>query len=446
MRNIKIYFLAIIGLIATACENELELAPPQDIDNAVALSSDANVKTVLIGAYDALGNSDLFGGNTLRNAELLAADGEIAFSGTFGDPAEIWRKEMTVINGDAGELWLEAYEAINITNNVLSALDVVNEEDKTRVEAEAKFIRGLVYFDLVLNFSQPYSAGNTATNLGVPIVTEPNSVEKVSRNTVDEVYAQVISDLSFALENLPADNGVYANSVAAAAVLSRVYLQQANYADARDAANRALTDADGIYFLNSAVEDAFNSSTNTPEDVFAIQVTTQDGANNMQLFFASTTNGGRGDIEVQQTLIDRFETGDDRLNLFYFDEATGDIRSGKWVNQFGNVGVIRLAELYLTRAEANFREGTTIGDSPANDLNLIRGRAGLTNIDNPTLDDILKERSIELALEGQKIHDAKRLKLTVDGFAYNANELVFPIPDRERNVNGNLEQNSGYGN
>jgi hypothetical protein len=101
--------------------------------------------------------------------------------------------------------------------------------------------------------------------------------------------------------------------------------------------------------------------------------------------------------------------------------------------------------MYLTRAEANFRMGTSIGDTPGNDLNaVIRKRAGL----NPVvvnLANIIYERRLELAHEGQRIHDIRRLKLSVDGFAYDDNKSIFPIPSREVNAgSGILIQNPGY--
>lgn len=438
MKKINIYILFTLLFIGVSCEDRLDLLPPQDVDTSVALSTDANVKAVLLGAYDALSNGDLFGGNTLRNAELLGSDGEIVFSGTFGDPSDIWRKEITNINSDVTETWLEGYEVINICNNVLNALDVVNEDDKAMVEAEARFIRGLMYFELVKYFGTPYSAGGASSSLAIPIAETPNSTEEYEKATVEEIYQLVISDLNFAEENLPSENDVFANRVAAAGFLSRVYLQQENFAAARDAANRGIDYADGVYSLVGNLAGAFNNNTNSSEDLFAIQVNTQDGVNNMQLFFASPTLGGRGDIEIQAEHFDIYEANDDRADLFYIDDATGDTRTAKWTNQFGNVTIIRLSELYLTRAEGNVRLTQAVGDTPANDLNLLRQRAGLGDIVAPSLADVLAERRAELAFEGHRIHDIKRLKLETDGIPFDSDQLIFPIPQREAGVNPNL--------
>jgi hypothetical protein len=141
-------------------------------------------------------------------------------------------------------------------------------------------------------------------------------------------------------------------------------------------------------------------------------------------------------------------TTDERLDLFYIDGATGDTRTGKWINRFGSVKIIRLAEMYLTRAECNLRLSTTTGDTPLNDINAVRNRV-LPLLVTVTLDDILLERKLELALEGSRLHDAKRLKESIiegsNTYTFDHDLLVFPIPQRERNINPALEQNPGYG-
>ncbi len=439
-------FLIALLLIGTACEDELELQPAQSISEDLALDSDPNVKAVLIGAYDELGVGDVFGGNVLRNAELLGGDGEVRWVGTFEGPRDIFNKAMIAANFDAQELWLESYETINIANNVLSALDVVNEDDRASVEGEALFIRALSYFELVRFFALPYEAGQTNSQLGVPLVLTPTrgitDQSKVSRNTVEEVYNQIIGDLTKAAAQLPEDNDWRASSGAATALLARVYLQKGDYPNARQAANTVI--ASGAYTLLSNYASVFNRDNNSSESIFSIQVTTQDGENTMNTFFATPQFGGRdGDVEILEGHLSLYDAADKRLALFYEDNG-GVMYSGKWTNQFGDVGVLRLAEMYLIRAEANQRLGTTVGATPLEDYNSIRTRAGLAAASTVTLDDILLERRLELAHEGHKIHDLKRNKQNVGSLPYNDPKLVFPIPLREINANSNLVQNSGY--
>ena len=140
----------------------------------------------------------------------------------------------------------------------------------------------------------------------------------------------------------------------------------------------------------------------------------------MTTFFSIPEYGGRdGDIEILSGHLDLYDPADLRLALFF--EGAGAMRTGKWNNQFGNIGLMRMAEMYLIRAECNQRLGTEVGATPLDDYNAIHTRAGLSAASSVTLDDILLERRLELAHEGFKIHDIKRLKLNVGAYAYDAN-------------------------
>jgi len=427
-------------------------------------------KRAVLGAYDALGgfngflvinNGSLWGGDLLLYSELMASDGELSWTGTFNALREIYGKNILVNNANVLNQWADGYNTINICNSILEALDVVDESGRDYVKGDVLFIRAVVYFELVRFFGKPYSAGNTATNPGVPLVLKANKEitdeSYPARASVEQVYQQVIADLKQAELLLPEINIIdtddennnnrefyYATSAAATAILSRVYLDMADYANARDAADKVIESH--LFELTDTYADAFNSpSINTSEDIFSMQVNDQDGNNSMNTYYATRAFGGRGDVRVTQKHLDLYEPGDERLDMFYF--LTPAYRVGKWKDQFGNVGIVRLAEMYLTRAEANFRLSSSTGDDPENDINLIRERVGLEPIDpgTLTLDQILKERKLELAHEGSAIHDLKRLKGSADGVNYDEDAMVFPIPIREINVNKNLQQNSGYG-
>jgi len=442
-----ILILSISAVFFVSCDKKLNLLPRQSVAEEIALNSDANVKKVLNGAYDALSSGSLYGGNVLLYSELLGANGEIRWEGTFNQPREIWQKAILTTNSFVTATWNQAYYAINIANNVLSGISVVNSADQNRVKGEAEFIRGSVYFELVKLYAKPYSAGNTTTNPGVPLVLAPtreiNQSSYVARSTVEQTYAQIIADLTDAENLLPNTNGVYATKAAAGAMLSRVYLQMARYADARDAANRAITAATGKS-LTATYAAAFNNATNSTEYIFAMQVSALDGANNMHLYWSIPAFGGRdGDVSIQPSHLALYDPVDARRALFY--TSAGVTRSGKFQFQYRNVPIIRLAELYLTRAEANFRLGTSVGATPVQDINRTIQRAGLLPLAVVTLNDILLERRLELAHEGHRIHDIKRLMGTADGFAFNADKLVLPIPQSEINASqGVIIQNAGY--
>jgi starch-binding outer membrane protein, SusD/RagB family len=438
--------VAFIGL-TTGCDKYLDLEPSQSISENIALTSDKNVKSVLTGAYSEFAFAGIYGGNLLMNAELLGGDNEIQWVGTYIDPRQVFNKAMIASNSQASAHWADSYEVINTVNNVLSALSVVKAADQDRVEGEARFLRALMYFDLVRFFAEQYKFGVANTQWGVPLVLTPtseiNESSFVTRNTVDEVYNQVIEDLTTAAAKLPEDNDVYASSGAANALLARVYLQKGDYAKARDAASTVIEA--GFYSLQSTYAEVFNNDNNTTEDIFATQITPQDRFSAMTEYFSVPEYGGRtGDIDILDGHLNLYTAGDQRFDLFFVGE--GAIRCGKWNNQYGVVNLIRLAEMYLIRAECNTRLSTSIGAPALDDFNAIHTRAGLDPATSVTLDDILLERRLELSFEGFKIHDVRRLHENVGSFAYNDPKLVFPIPARELEANPKLkaQQNPGY--
>jgi starch-binding outer membrane protein, SusD/RagB family len=447
MKSGRIISLVIIA-ITFGCGDKLNIEPFNQVDGSNAIQTSADVQALLVGAYDAMGDGDVLGGNMQRDSELLGDDGEVFWDGTFVAPGEIWVKSMLVTNDQAEETWLDAYRAINICNLVLANVDLVTAANRDIVEGEAKFIRGTLYFELVKLYAKTWTDGNPAQNPGVPLrltpTTPSTAAEFVERSSVSAVYAQIISDLEDARDLLPSSNGFFASTYSASGVLSRVYLMQNEYALALAEANEVIET--GEFALTGSFANAFGRTSSsganaTSEDVFALQVTSQDGVNNLNTFFASADFAGRGDILIEQAHFDLYETGDERADFFYDDTWTA-----KFNNQFGNITIVRLAEMYLTRAECNFELGTSVGDSPLNDINTIRTRAGLPDLGSVDLTDILLERRLELAFEGHLLHDLKRRQLSVGSMPFNDNKLVFPIPQRERIINPSLTQNPGYGN
>ena len=430
-----------------SCAKKLDINPQQYLDQSVALTSQDNINKALKGAYNQLSNAYVLGGDMQLYSELLAANGEISWEGTYPQPREIYKKAILNNNSFVTNTWLNTYAAINTANAVLESLDIIkNDNDKNAVKGAALFIRGTLFFELVKLFSQPYSAGNTSTNLGIPLrLSSTNVINEKSylkRSTLDESYQQIIADLTMAESLLPASNGVFATNVAAAAELSRVYLQMGNYNKALLEANNAITNFSGS--LTTTYAGAFNNTLNSSEDIFALQVSDQDGDNDMNLFWSTTDFGGRdGDVSILSKHLNLYEPNDDRLKFFWMGNDA--YRSGKWKYQYRNLPLIRLAEMYLTRAECNFRLGSVVGSDPSSDINKIRNRSSLGNLSALTLDNILKERKLELAHEGQAVHDLKRTKGSADGFSYNAKEMVLPIPLREINASNKvLVQNDGY--
>ncbi len=131
---------------------------------------------------------------------MLGANGEIRWEGTFNQPREVWSKAIITTNSFIRDTWLAAYNVVNVSNNIIGAIDVVNEANKNRVKGEALFLRGSMFFELVRLYAKPYTAGNISSNPGIPIVTtatrkiDENSY--VARSTVEQSYAQIMADLT----------------------------------------------------------------------------------------------------------------------------------------------------------------------------------------------------------------------------------------------------------
>ncbi|AMR28633.1 hypothetical protein A0257_17040 [Hymenobacter psoromatis] len=450
-----------------SCNNKLNVQPVSYIDTTQAFNNSSDVQAALVGCYAGLQSVNLYGGYLQLMTDLLADNGDESFVGTYTQPQEAQRKTLLITNSQISATWLSAYDVINRTNNVLANIGKLDTPaQQASGEGEAKFIRSLVYFDLVRAYGKAWNDGSPASNPGVPLVLAPTltvtAESNVSRNTVAEVYAQVITDLTVAEARLTTGGGLNSFSAtryACAALLARVYLQQGNYPAAAAAANRAVSATqfalNSFYGANFGYNPAnvatatipITTNTNTIEDIFTIQITAQSGINQLNTFYARNR---RADVTIQPQFLSLFEAGDSRALLYTTPTATAPAYTRKYDALYGNIKVMRADEMLLTRAEANFRAGTTTGATPLADINAIRARAGLPPLPTATLAAILKERRIELAFEGFRLGDLKRnMESTADpltgaAITWNANRLVFPIPFREINANPNLVQNAGY--
>jgi len=242
-----------------------------------------------------------------------------------------------------------------------------------------------------------------------------------------------------------------ATKFSALAFLSRVYLSQAKYSQAATAANTVIQS--GEFSLVSSIDKAFNNAGNSSEDIFAIQQTSQSNSGTTDYgitTFYSSDPVGRGELQVTPAHLAKYEPGDERGEFFYDGEsisgATGKMTS-KWRDLYKTIPIIRLSEMYLTRAEANFRKGgAPVGpNSPLADVNIIRNRAGLGSLGAiANANVIVMERYRELAFEGDRYFTVKRLQLSANGHPYNFPRLILPVPQREIDLGNALPQNTGY--
>jgi hypothetical protein len=408
--------------------------------------------------------------------------GYTVWNGSFQNYNQLYRRTQISTLSNAQGIWTQAYNAINQCNLILANLSAVTDAgQRKQFEGEAEFIRGVMYFELVRLYAQQYTPGGANGQDGVPInltpvTTADQADTKLARSTVQQVYTQVIADLQLAIQNLPNQNVTRASKYSAEAMLARVYLQQGNYTAARTMANDVITNSGAG--LQGTVGAVF-ANRNSGESLFEIQQNDQNNAgtsnDGLATYFAGysptgdqTVLYGRGDVYVQPAFVNLYQATDVRgtdnqpalttQKLIYVSDGNnkaGRYRTVKWRTYGQNIPIARLAEMYLIRAEADVRAGNTA--SALADVNRIRGRSGATALTAVTLADVLRERQLELAFEGFRLHDLKRVNAVVvpavaatptapasPAILASDPRYILPIPQREINNNSLLTQNAGY--
>jgi len=481
--SIFLVFFFVAGMFSS-CDDFLDVEPTTAVSDDAIYADHDGVVNALNGAWSLVGSSTLFAGTSIFHSDLVANAGEVEWIGTFIEYRQYNWKAMDPNDGNVAGKWNVSYKAIDLVNNVLNSLDVVNEGHLDRIEGEARFIRGILYFELVRFYGLPYSLN--PDNPGVPLILTPTAGitedDYPSRATVGEVYDQVIIDLETAKDKLEGvgtaagANDGRATSTTSAAFLSRVHLAKENWQEAAEYANTVIENLGGHDALHATPRAAFNNDGYTSEDVFMIiqNATSHAGQANSGIatFFASLDGMGRGDVYLSETYFDMFDPDDLRVQITEDEEITnisdvptmvyvgvgtdrGNDMTSKWGKYDANISVIRLAEMILTRAEANYRNGSAVGADPLDDVNAIRARANAgeqwTSLD---LDMIREERFRELSFEGHALHDMRRFQGSTiaptgsphagETIHWDDHRLVLPIPQREIDVNHNLEQNEGY--
>lgn len=456
----KIYLIGLLSLALgwTGCIKELDIDPVQSIDASVALETAEDMESALVGAYSIMHGGALYGTNLNLISELMGSENYCQWRGTFQSYRQIMNKNMTIDNAEASRTWINAYQAINVANNVIANLGKVSDSGRrAALEAEARFIRGLLHFELVRIYAQPWNPSAANNGPGVPIATkgvasEADASEKVARRSIADVYQQVESDLLAAEAGLPAGRSgssrYRGTTHSAKAFLSRMYLQQSRFAQALAKADEVI--GSGNYALNASIASTFTNKF-TNESVFELYNNDQNNAgtanDGLTTFYASLPGIGRSDVRILGGLSNLYEPGDERFSQLTYvgtGRRPGSRQTGKWTSYGQNIPVIRLSEMLLTRAECNLRLGSAVGAAPLDDVNAVRSRARASQLSAVTLDEVITERTLELCFEGSRIHDLKRLQRNTGPYAFNDPKLVFPIPEREIRANSALEQNEGY--
>lgn len=433
-----------------ACNKKLDVQPQNQITpDQIKTSSD--VLAILAGGYAQMQNSAAFGEKFIDIPDLIASQDQVIFRGTFSTYKNIYQLQVTATNGVCSDMWGNGYQLIAIANTVLDKISIVDTTVQANTIAQAKFIRAATYFYLVNLFAKPYSDGAAATNLGVPLTTAPvyqyDSVkDKLARSTVQQTYAQIVADLKDAFAK---DNTYYP----AEALLAKVYLVMGDYADAAAAADDVISN--GGYQLADTYAKEFNNSGATNEDIFSIAQTSQSNAgttdNGINTFYAPQQGlpigylGGRGDILTDSAYFTYFDDANDfRQTYFTLGTSIAGVKgtyANKWQKFYSEIPIIRLADMYLTRGEANLHLGT---GTPNDDINIVRARAKAGPLSGATIQDFVDERFREFAFEGDRFFTLKRLKMDVSGVPYDDPTLILPLPQAEIDVNNKLVQNDGY--
>lgn len=427
--------------VIVACDSPLDTNPTASIDAETALSTPRGIELGLNGAYRSLQPGNLFGVNLMVYPDMYADN--LDFTGTFQTDREVAQRSINATNGAVLLMWRDMYDGINRTNNILDAIPNVGELSSAQAEqyrGEALFVRALHYSLLVSYFGD------------VPIVTAPSrGVDEsslVARNPAADVYALIIADLEEAATLLPTGRGNgRATADAANALLARVYLETGAYAQARDKATLLI--ASPAYTLPVSYATVFRTN-NSSESIFELQYSINN-SNSQAFWFFTPDLGGRWGYSPTADLYASFEAGDTRRDVSIGIDQ-GDRYGNKYErieNGDDNIAVLRLAEMYLIRAEANARL-TGAEAAVRADINEVRNRAGLADLPATVtsqadlLNAVLQERRVEMAFEGRRFFDLRRLGVAEALLGIPATHLVWPIPQAERDVNEQLSQNAGY--
>jgi hypothetical protein len=462
----RLAFLVPAMMVASAC-TDLVLEPHASVSNDAYFETIADFQAAIVGAYDILSAAGYYGRSIHLMSDIMGED--IKQNGSANRYQEFADFEGQVVTGHDYEtdLWDDGYIAINRLNMILTNAEDFEAPGGVAAEfnqivGEAYALRGLAFFDMVKMYAQHYTFTADASHPGVPIVLEPDINALPARNTVAEVYAQVISDLNTGISMMTQtrDGPYMMSKEAAQAILSRVYLYKEDWSNAAAMADAVINSGKYNLIPGPALIDMFAVG-GTSEAIFEIQNTTADnrGSDSLGGMYRAS---GYGDYLPAKDLLNLIDPADIRWGWFVEDPNLTGVyashRVNKWPTQQNtdNVPVIRLAEVYLNRAEAKAEMGQ---DAAAQaDLNLIRQRGlptapAVTATGQALLDEIAIERRIELGYEGFRIHDLMRHKMGVHrvdvtgdvaDMPYPCNFCILPIPQPETDTNTNITQNAGY--
>lgn len=458
----SILLLAVL-LSGNACTKVLDQTSIVDVDESKAITNNKSASVAVAGLYNELQNASYYG----RNFQICSdVSSDIAQSvGTWDFYREMDTYQVTSGNTEVGNFYYRAYRAINQANNIIAkvaALTDATAAQKNLYRGQAYFIRGLAYFDLNRLFG---GVPGVVGTMAVPIVLTPSTkIDESSfpsRPTLQAGYDQIESDLLKALEVLPetySDNRSQAVKGTARALLSRFYMYEKKFDQTLKYSDLVI--ADTKYVLQTTFSNIFDNKL-TSESIFELNFTASDQSGIRNWYFTSA-NGGRGDLAAHLGYYNEAiaDPKDSRGKLFGYDNTSKIYYPTKYkmAGNVDNIHVIRIAEMYLNRAEAKAQLNDVTGALA--DLNKVHMRAGsdamvITGQAN-LLSAILQERKLEFAEEGHRLFDLVRTGNALTKLAAvdrkngpnvaltTPGRQVFPIPSFEVNSNANMVQNEAY--
>jgi starch-binding outer membrane protein, SusD/RagB family len=441
--------LAILSVILVSCSKLIDIEPTDSISVDQAINDRAGVEHAIVGAYNALQLIGSYGRNQIIAQDLVADN--LDWSGTSPDYSQITNIPIPAENGIVDGIWSANFDGINRVNNILSRIQDISDmtsDEASHFEGEALFLRALFYFNLAGYFG------------GVPIKTEPTSdLDHLdqARDNREAVYNQIVTDLLQSEQKLPSTAiAGRASSFSATALLARTYLTIFQMTGDQSAAQNAIAKAtkvieEGGYSLSPVFSELFGvSASNTSEPIFEVVYDAQN-SNRLAQYFFPLSLIGRYEIAPSQEFISSFETGDTvRFNASVAYDSVDLPFANKYTDKLAGtdrVIVLRLAEMYLIRAEAMAYTNGSL-DAIKADINIIRNRAGLDSTavtDYPSLKLAIEyERRHEFAFEGQRWFDLVRTGRAVEVLGIDPKYTLFPIPLSEMQTNKLMTQNPGY--
>lgn len=472
MKKTFIYlFISIsLGLSFTSCEDFLDRDPKDKISNANLLKDIEGIKIAMTGCYRSLAESDYYRQNFILWSELRGGNTKTTHSislGAYSQLTDAYSFNLTSDTDEVEDIYEILYKVLNQANNIIHAIPVSIDgtvEEKNQILGEMYAVRALCHFDLLRLFAQPYSYSLNGQHPGIVIVTQtPDVFDKPVRSNVYDCYQQIITDLNEAIDltteeaKLGSTKKAWIGPATAKALLARIYLYMEDWDNAAIMASEVIGDPNYDLVDGSSLRAEWEDNGTSIEDIWVLD-------NSIVQSEAISKYIGIPDISdkmycgVSKDLYDLYDPADLRLNLFI--EIYGDTTSYKYHTSGlieSDIVMIRLAEIYLIRAEAYARSNQPV--NARSDLQLIRQRAN-PNAAYPNfsgqdlIDEIMLERRRELAYEGHIFFDLKRTKSHISrddcsatlnhNLDYPDYRYVWPIPYDEILANRNMKQNDDY--